>query len=674
MHPIRIAASIAAAVLSALLAVPAIAQITLVQDGKATAAIVTADIPTETARYAAQEFAWHVERATGVALAIVPESGAPADIHTRVYVGDTGTGRQFGIDTEHLPREAYILRSVGNDLFIAGHDGGGKPLAQNNPDAGTLFGVYELLERTLGVRWLWPGELGTYVPKTDTVEFWSVNESKAPALVFRGLYLSRIGAVINGQPIDEADSRLGFSPEVAADYGKALEILLRRHRMGGLDAKPPSGHHFYGWWKRYGKEHPEWFALRKDGTRGNPDPDYDNTPMCVSNEELQDFVIEQWDGQSVLLLGPVDRPGRCTCANCRAWDGPQPETPPWFAAYVYGADPRSQELYGGATSDRYARFWKVMQEKASKKNPHAVVSASFIYENELPAPVTGIQLGKNIYGEFVQWQDPHLRYFPMPDEAVDWLKTQWLGWRETGIRLAYRPNYLHDGYVMPHFETKQEGDFFKFAYEHGMEGAHFDSLTGQWAAQGPRLYMHLRLMAKPELELDTIRDEYLSGFGPAAGTMGQYFQYWEDYATENTIPFIELYREIGRRYANYTAKAHRVFPPASFEPAEALLDEALAQTRDLPDPEFAGRVRFVQLGLQHAQLAARLAALYDGEEVLPEDRMEEGKAALDALVAFRKAHENTFFSDLYHATAYWERPRMNLDELIAGTDSRPDAP
>lgn len=648
-------------------ALPVTAQVTLVQDGQATAAIVTADNPTPTTQYAAEELARHIEKATGVALEIVPESSAPAGLHTRVYLGDTETGHHYGIDTEHLSREAYILRSVGNDLFIAGHDAGGDPLSTYNPDAGTLFGVYEVLERYLGVRWLWPGDLGTYVPATNTVQCWSVNETNAPALTFRGLYLSRIQSVINGQPIPEEDARFGFSPEGASAYGQALQVLLRRHRMGGLDAKPPSGHLFYGWWKKYGKEHPEWFALRNDGTRGHPDPDYDNTPMCVSNEELQDFVISQWDGESVLLLGPVDRPGRCSCTNCRAWDGPQPENPPWFAAYVYGADPRSEDLFGGATSDRYARFWKVMQEKAAKRNPQAQVSASFIYENELPAPVTGIELSKNIYGEFVQWQDPHLRYFPMPDEAVAWLKEQWLGWRASGIRLAYRPNYLHDGYVMPHFETKQEGEFFKFAVNHGMEGAHFDSLTGQWATQGPRLYLHLRLMAKPDLTLEAIRQEYRSAFGPAAATMGRYFAYWEDYATDNTIPFIEMYREIGRRYANYTARAHDVFPPESFQPAETLLDQALAETGDLDDPQFAERVRFVQLGLQHAQLAARLAAVYDGEKVLPQNRVEKGRAALQALVAFRKAHEMTFFSDLFHATAYWERYRMNLDEIAVGT-------
>lgn len=654
---------IAVIILSLCAALPGMAQVSLVRDGAARAVLVTADTPTATTRYAADELVWHVKQATGVALAIVPESNAPSDLHTRVYLGDTETGRRFGIDTEHLPREAFILRSVGNDLFIAGHEGEGEPLSTHNPNAGTLFGVYEFLERHLGARWLWPGELGTFVPKTDTVECWSANETTVPALAYRGLRLSRIGSVINGRPMEPEDARIGFSPEVATAYGQALQVLLRRHRMGGWDAKPPSGHLFYGWWKRYGKEHPEWFALRTDGTRGHPDPDYDNTPMCESNEALQDFVIEQWDGESTILLGPVDRPGRCICDNCRAWDSPLPETPPWFAAYHYGADPRSEGLYGGPTTDRMVRFWKIIQEKAAKRNPNATVSISFIYENEFTAPVGEVQLGKNFFGEFVQWQDPHLRYFPMPSEAFDWIQEQWIGWRKTGIRMGYRPNYLHDGYVMPHFETAQSGRFFKFAYEHGMEGADFDSLTGQWAAQGLRLYMHLRLMAKPTLELDAIRDEYLAAFGPAGEAMDRYFAYWEDYATKNTQPFIDLYMEVGRRYANYFRKAHEVFPPESFVPAEKILEDALAATEDLSDPQFANRVRFVRLGMQHAQLAARLAAVYDGEEILPADRLQAGQAALRELVAFRKANQATFFSDLMHTTGYWERYAVDMDAL-----------
>jgi hypothetical protein len=641
------------------------AQVIFVLDGTSTGVIVTAEAPTKTTLYAAQELVLHIEKATGVTVPVVSESNIPDSIHTRVYIGDTETGRRYGIDTENLPREAYIMRSVGNDLFIAGQAGDGEPLKWNNPNAGTLFGVYEFLERYLGVLWLWPGELGTYVPKTNAVQLWSVNETKAPDLAFRRFSFYRIGSIIGGGSIGEEDARLGFSADGAVDYAKALEVFLRRQRMGGTDTMPPTGHHVYGWWKRYGKEHPEWFALREDGTRGHPDPEYNNVPMCITNEEFQDFMVTQWDGKSTLILGPVDRPGRCLCDKCRAWDGPQPETSPWFASYLYGADPRSEGLFGGATSDRYARFWQVIQEKARKRNPDVQMSISFIYENEFSAPVTDVKLDKSIYGSFVQWQDPYLRYFPMPDEALKWIKEQWVGWRATGIRMGYRPNYLHDGYVMPHFDTQQEGEFFKFAYERGMEGADFDSLTGQWSTQGPRLYLHMRLMAKPELELDVIRQEYLSAFGPAAKTMDQYFAYWEKYARDNVVAFTELYSDLGRRYANYIHHAHEAFPPESFVPAEALLEKALSETRSLADPQFFERVRFIGLGLEHAQLATALAAVYDGAEVLPGDKVEEATKVLQELVAFRKAHEGSFFSDLYHATGFWERPEINLDDLIS---------
>ena len=660
---------IAAAIIAVLIALPCAAQVSLVREGAPRAVVITPDQPTEVARYAAQELVWHVEEATGVALEILPESETPEAPHTRVFVGETETARQLGMDPERLQREAYIMRSVGNDLFILGRDGDGDPFLETNPDVGTLFGVYEFTERYLGVRWLWPGGLGTYIPKTDTVEFWSVNETRVPALAFRGFYWGRIRGFASGKgTLSEEDARLGFSQKGAERFGKAVQVLLRRHRLGGMDVKPPSGHAFSGWWERYGKEHPEWFGLRRDGTRGHPEADYGHVPMCVSNEELQDFVVEQWDGGDELRLGPVDRPGRCNCEQCRAWDGPQPEEIPWFALRVYKTDHRAQERFAGATSDRYARFWKTIQQKAAKRNPNVLVSASFIYENEFPAPVTGIELNRNIYGEFVQWQDRHLRWFPMPDEAYDWIREQWLGWKETGIRMGYRPNYLHDGYVMPHFDTRHSGEFFKFAYEHGMEGSIFDSLTGQWSVHGLRLYLHLRLMNKPELEVAAIRDEYFSAFGPAAETMERYFDYWEDYAFDNRLRFIELWRDKGWRYSSYVRQAHVAFPEESFGPAEELLEQALAETRNDSDPRFAERVRFFQIGLDHAKLATAFTAAYDGEEEIPADRVAEGKAALRKLVEFRKEHEHTFFSDLLWVTSFWENSRLNLEPLLSALE------
>ncbi len=638
-------------------------EVSLVKEGKASAVVVIADNATKTARYASTELVRFVEKATGVRLKTIYESAEQEDVHTKVYIGNTKSCSIQGIDVERLPREAFIMRSVGNDLFIAGYEDDGDPLDQNNPNAGTLFGVYEFLENVLNVRWLWPGELGTYVPKTNTVEISAINRFGSPALQYRGFYWGTIQGILRGGKMKEEDVHFGFSPDVALNYANELGVFLRRHRMGGQDVKPPSGHAFSGWWKKYGKEHPEWFALRRDGIRGNSDPEAEHVDICVTNEELQDFIVERWDGKSCLLLGPVDSPGRCICDMCRSWDAPQPENPPFFAKYVYGADPRAKDVFGGVTSDRYARFWKIIQGKARKRNPDVLVSGSFIYENGFPAPVKDIQLNKNIYAEFVQWQDPYLRYFPMPDEAFEWISEQWMGWKKTGLRMSYRPNYLHDGYVMPHFETKQSGEFFKFVYKNGMEGAVFDSLTGQWAVHGPRLYMHMRLLCNPELELDDIRNEYYSAFGPAAGQVKRYFEFWEDYAFKNVLHFVDLFKD-PRRYRSYPHKVHQAFPPKVLDQSAQILEQAMQAARKDSLMEYAERVGFLQTGLEHARLIVNLAAIFEGGSDVPKDRLEECQKALKNLIQFRKDNQSSYFSDLLWVTSYWERPEWNLGALV----------
>jgi hypothetical protein len=214
---------------------------------------------------------------------------------------------------------------------------------------------------------------------------------------------------------------------------------------------------------------------------------------------------------------------------------------------------------------------------------------------------------------------------------------------------------------MPHFETRQSGRFFKFAYAHGMEGARFDSLTGQWATHGLRLYLHLRLMADPEMTVEEIRAEYFSAFGPAANEVEAYWDYWEDYANENMMHFLKLFRDVGFRYRAYPRCAHEAFPPACFEPARAKLAEAMDAARQTASPEYAERVRFLQIGLEHACLTVRLAAALDGQ--VPDQRQAEARQALAELVRFRKTHQRTFFSDLLWVTSFWERPRWDLDAL-----------
>ena len=671
----------------------------LVVDGKAAAVVVTADEPAPVAEYAAAELVRHVKKATGATLPVAVESAVPDGYASRLFLGMTRAARAQGIAAEPLAPEAFVLRSVGRDLFIVGDEGDGNPLSPHNSKCGTLFGVYELLERGLGVRWLWPGPLGTYVPPADTVALDAVDETIAPRLAYREIAWGRVrdAAIRHTHSLTEAEEVLGFSPEGLVRYGHDLQDYLRRHRMGGMDRKPSTGHHFSGWWERYGQEHPEWFMMHEDGTRGPAKGmGTRHVPMCVSNPDLHRFIAERWDGQGVLRLGEVDWPDACRCAACRAWDGPQPDPVPEFlVSQTDSSSPAAERLqrHRGhvlrgfydpmCTSGRYARFWQAVWNLAADRNPDALVT-TYIYYNYFPSPAADIELGEGVFGEFVPWGNPqHTDFFPMRAEAMEWLKQQWLGWRRTGMRLAYRPNYLHDGWVMPLVDVRQAAEFFRFAVEHGMEGSRFDSLTGQWAAHGPKLYVHVRLHAKPELTVEAILDEYYAAFGPAAAEVREYFEYWERYGKDRLQQINDLYIDIGHRWQRFQLHAHKAFPPAAFEPAEAILERAKEAAADHPRAEYAARVAFLAAGLEHARRAGRLAALFDGERDIPEDseRFEQAVEALRALVAFRRAHQQPYISDYFYGAAWREQRFWNLRPLFArldaddhtGADAGPDA-
>jgi len=69
------------------------AQVPLVQNGEAVAVVVTADDPSPTARYAAEELVSHVREATGATLPVVAESAIPDGYAGRVFVGATDAAR-----------------------------------------------------------------------------------------------------------------------------------------------------------------------------------------------------------------------------------------------------------------------------------------------------------------------------------------------------------------------------------------------------------------------------------------------------------------------------------------------------------------------------------------------------------------------------------------------------
>ena len=603
--------------------------IMLIETGRAKAMVVTADEPSPVAAYAADELVRNIEKATGVSLPVARESTVPDDdnrIH--VYVGATQAAREAGFEPDAFPGETYRIKAAAGNVYILGNEDG-KRLFPDKTDKdyysavvrgtrrGTLYGVIDFLERSVGVRWLWPGELGTYVPRRERIAVDAgLDVNKGPAFQFREYRVATVRRpTVTGKYRNPVAARLSFSDGGLRRYCDALSRYLLIHQAGETKPQPHVGHHFEWWWGKYGEAHPDWFAMRGDGGRGpKPGGKKHGICMCVSNPDLHRFIVEEdWDGGDVLSLGESDARGSCACPKCKAWDAPQPE----------GSSRHS-------TSNRYARFWEAVRDLAVKRNPNVQV-ATFLYMSYMWTPTIDIDL-TGVYGEFVPWSTGRYNvYYPMSEADDELNRKSWLGWEKTGMTMAYRPNYLLCGYAMPHLSTRQAGEMYRFAAEHGMVGFDFDSLFGHWAVKGPMLYMHMRLGTDPTRTVDDIRAEHFSAFGPASDKVEAYFDYWEEHAATRAARGGVPYSDASRTY--------RMYPPEAFTPATAMLAQALelAQTSELP--EFAARVQFLQAGLEHAKLAAELSRLY-AERDFPAAR----KALLD-LIAFRRAHEHGFIDD-----------------------------
>ena len=561
----------------------AAAAVTVVADGKAQAMIVIPDKPLPVEQYAAQELAYHVQKATGVALTVAKEGEAPANPAARVYLGGTTAAAKSGLAGDKLAPEEFVLRTAPGALFIVGHDSDG-PALDTMTWAGTLFGVYQLLEDSLGVRWLWPGQLGEFVPHADRLVVADMDRKIAPRLVQRNLRSALA-------PRD-AGAEGGFSPQALAQVRQDELVFVRRHRQG-KSLRLRYGHSFVNWWSRYGKDHPDWFQMI-DGKRPEPGPRGEMS-MCVSNPGFHQQIIDNWladwrqdptHSQSINCC-ENDVYGLCSCPTCLSWDVQRPEKP------------ISERYEVKCVSDRYARFWLTIQQMAAQHDPAAVVTGYAYVNYALPPLQT--KLNEHVYIGMV----PDV-FFPRTPEEQKWVLDMWAGWRKTGCRMFLRPNYTLEGYCMPYLYTHQYADEYAFDARNGMIATDYDSLTGMWATQGPQLYLLARWPNELDAPVDTVLAEYYSGFGPAATQVKAYFDYWEQYTASHLQQLRDSAKKNGGNWITFPRMAYDSFPPEAFAEGRRLLNAAVAAAAK--DPAAAARVAFLDKGLTHAEKCVALSA------------------------------------------------------------------
>jgi glycosyltransferase involved in cell wall biosynthesis len=91
----------------------------LVKNGKSNAAIVIADDAVFSARYAADELASYIEKATGAKLPVLKESKSK-QFKSVIYVGNTAAARKIGLTPDKFPQESFTIQEKNGSVYIVG--------------------------------------------------------------------------------------------------------------------------------------------------------------------------------------------------------------------------------------------------------------------------------------------------------------------------------------------------------------------------------------------------------------------------------------------------------------------------------------------------------------------------------------------------------------------------
>ena len=571
-------------------------------------------------KYATDELQQHIKLVSGIEAPVVKKAEkGKFPIHV---------GIQPTTDTKPLaPEEARLMFTENKGIYLYGKDKiGGKKgsiktykdaALNSDTEAGTLFAVYEFIERCLGVRWIEPGPKGTAFTPSKTFTFIPVTGNYIPKLQQRHMRSSTKDDLRARALAEQIPEKLQFTDAEFAQRNDEEQTWRRRMRMGSPTLTFTYGHAFTKWWDKYGATHPEYFALAKNGKRGTPGSRGDRVKMCVSNPDLARQVAADHfaanPGKLVVNATENDSRGFCTCEKCKALD-------------VVLPGEENIDIDDRHVTDRYVYFFNAVLREARKINPAAqVVCYAYSRYNEPPRR---------------EKLDPGIIIFLLPNlgDTASFEK-YCADWKTAGARIVFmRPNDLNQDTGLPHgFEEKMFGKLKTAARQFDLIGTDYDICYGFWPISGIANYILARGFYRPDRSFEDWHREYCATFGEAAPDMSAYYTHWRGIWNNRIMPNIDKINQLTGTYkllrSKLTHLTDLLYEEADFDKTDAILATAL--TRKNLTPWAKEKIATMQLANQHSRLKYRaLCANRMAANATPEQQKQTAQALYD----FRLKH------------------------------------
>ena len=551
----------------------------LVRDGGPVAAIVVDKDARGFLKHAATELQTYLRKSTGAELPINPPD--LSNWENRVFLGSAAALADPDLADREWEEDEVYRKATDRELILTGLDDGKSVIYWSNsevwwPKLGTLFAVYAFLRDTVGVRWLFPGEMGEEVPRLRDVVVPPFERLNRPAFHQRLIWSKSLWSQ---HDYWEWCYRNGTTPH--------LKAINAPHAYSGL--VPPKTHM---------QDHPEYFALWE----GRRLP----TQLCTTNPDVLAAVVQncrdRFDAEPRLLevsLSPNDNPEFCQCDDCRALD-------------IDGVDPVHDQT---SVSRRVFTFVNQVARELAKTHPGKLVGC-YAYWIHREAP-TDLALEPNVVVHFAPHAGGvgHSWYEPEQREIDVRLLTEWRSRASAmsiheyfGLNYAGIPRTLA-WLIADELRVLRDLDIRNFTTEG------FDC----WAVNSFDYYAMMQLFWDPDRPVEQILAEWCQAmFGPAREPMERYVLRLKRQSEETRE--IELSEDF--------------FSGECLSDLRGLMDQA---QRLAPEGHYRERVDFVEGPLRLVEMTMEVIRLYREYEKTG-GRDEALVARLDAASRKRTAH------------------------------------